>query len=141
MFEFLKKAMSANNVPSLAAIKSELGKQGVFASLTEQTQKDVLAMLGKAGEVDLFRMLHQLQAMTAATRDQVVAKLLHPGQNGGAEAEAAAEPARTHTVQPGDSLSKIAKAHGVSLQQVIAANPQVKNPDLIHPREVINLPA
>lgn len=141
MFEFLKKAMSASNKPSLAAIKSELGKHGVFASLTEQTQKDVLAMLGKAGEVNLFDALHQLQAMTSATRDQVVAKLLHPEQDTGAQAEQTTERAKTHTVQPGDSLSKIAKAHGVSLQQVIAANPQVKNPDLIHPREVINLPA
>jgi spore coat assembly protein SafA len=37
----------------------------------------------------------------------------------------------THTVQKGDSLWKISKAHGVSLEALIAANPQIPNPDKI----------
>lgn len=44
-----------------------------------------------------------------------------------------------YTVQPGDSLSKIANKYNVSLDQIIAANPQIKDPNVIHPREVINL--
>ncbi|MGZ4106638.1 MAG: LysM peptidoglycan-binding domain-containing protein [Tumebacillaceae bacterium] len=35
----------------------------------------------------------------------------------------------THTVQKGDSLWKISKAHGISLEALIAANPQIPNPD------------
>lgn len=57
----------------------------------------------------------------------------------GASADNASPASGKYEVKPGDSLSKIAKKHGISLSQIIAANPQVKNPDLIHPRELINL--
>jgi LysM repeat protein len=42
-------------------------------------------------------------------------------------------------VEPGDSLSAIAAQFGVSLSDLIAANPGV-NPDLIYPGQVLNLP-
>ena len=45
-----------------------------------------------------------------------------------------------YKVKKGDTLSKIAKAHKVTLKKLIAANPQIKNPDLIHPGEIINIP-
>jgi spore coat assembly protein SafA len=45
-----------------------------------------------------------------------------------------------YTVQRGDTLWDIAKRHGVSLQALIAANPQIQNPNLIYPNQVINLP-
>lgn len=48
---------------------------------------------------------------------------------------------RTYTVVPGDTLSAIAARFGVSLQSVIAANPQIANPDLIYPGDVITIPA
>jgi spore coat assembly protein SafA len=48
---------------------------------------------------------------------------------------------QTHTVERGDTLSAIAKEHGVSLAALIAANPQIKNPDLIYPGDKINIPA
>ena len=41
--------------------------------------------------------------------------------------------AGTHTVESGETMYKIADKHGVELEQLIAANPQVKNPDLIFP--------
>ena len=47
---------------------------------------------------------------------------------------------KTYKVKKGDTLSKIAKAHKVTLKKLIAANPQIKNPDLIHPGEIINIP-
>ena len=46
----------------------------------------------------------------------------------------------THTVQPGDTLSEIAERHGVALAELIAANPQISNPDLIFPGQEIHLP-
>lgn len=52
----------------------------------------------------------------------------------------AADAARTHTVQFGDTLSAIAVRHGVALQSLIDANPQVLNPDLIYPGDAITLP-
>lgn len=45
-----------------------------------------------------------------------------------------------YTVVSGDTLWAIARRHGVSLQELIAANPQIANPDLIHPGDQINLP-
>ena len=54
-------------------------------------------------------------------------------------ANAASPVTGKYIVQPGDSLSKIAKSHNVPLKQILDANPQIKNPDLIHPRDVINL--
>lgn len=47
---------------------------------------------------------------------------------------------KTYKVKKGDTLSKIAKAHKVTLKKLIAANPQIKNPDLIHPGDIINIP-
>lgn len=44
------------------------------------------------------------------------------------------------TVRAGDSLSAIAARHAVSLQALIAANPQISNPNLIYPGQQLNLP-
>jgi hypothetical protein len=45
-----------------------------------------------------------------------------------------------YTVKPGDTLGKIAKRSGVALDQLLKANPQVKNPDRINVGDVLNLP-
>lgn len=42
-----------------------------------------------------------------------------------------------YTVVKGDSLSRIARYVGISLAQILAWNPQVKNPDLIFPGQVL----
>lgn len=46
----------------------------------------------------------------------------------------------TVAVQPGDSLWAIAARNGVSLDALIAANPQIANPSLIHAGDLLNLP-
>ncbi|MBE3555458.1 MAG: SafA/ExsA family spore coat assembly protein [Firmicutes bacterium] len=45
-----------------------------------------------------------------------------------------------YTVQPGDSMYAIALRFGIDLQALIAANPQVKDPDLIYPGQVLLIP-
>lgn len=45
-----------------------------------------------------------------------------------------------HTVQKGDSLWKIAKMHDVSLESLIAANPQLTDPNVIMVGSIINVP-
>lgn len=47
----------------------------------------------------------------------------------------------TYIVQPGDTLSGIAERFGVKLADLEAANPQITNPDLIHPGEIVHIPA
>ena len=45
------------------------------------------------------------------------------------------------TVRRGDTLSAIAERHGVSLQALLEANPQIRNPDRIFVGDRIELPA
>ncbi len=45
------------------------------------------------------------------------------------------------TVSRGDTLYSIARRHGVSLQRLVAANPQVANPNRIYPGQTIVIPA
>jgi predicted chitinase len=44
-------------------------------------------------------------------------------------------------VTSGDTLTAIAAKTGVSLKALIAANPQIKNPNLIFPGDAVNIPA
>ncbi|MCI2057961.1 MAG: LysM peptidoglycan-binding domain-containing protein [Oscillibacter sp.] len=59
---------------------------------------------------------------------------------------AAAAPARTaaaqstYTVKKGDTLWGIARRYGVTLPALTAANPRIKNPNLIYPGEVVRIP-
>jgi morphogenetic protein associated with SpoVID len=45
-----------------------------------------------------------------------------------------------YTVKRGDSLSKIARAYGLPTEQVIRANSQITNPNLIEVGDQINIP-
>jgi len=45
-----------------------------------------------------------------------------------------------YVVQPGDTMFLIAQRYGVSLDELIKANPQIRNPDVIFPGEVIHIP-
>lgn len=48
--------------------------------------------------------------------------------------------ASPYVVQCGDTLSSISRACGVSLQAIIAANPGIANPHLIHPNDMVVIP-
>lgn len=45
-----------------------------------------------------------------------------------------------YTVKRGDSLSKIAKSYKVELSDILALNPQIKNPNLISVGQIIKIP-
>ncbi len=45
-----------------------------------------------------------------------------------------------YVVQPGDTLSAIARRFGITLQALRNANPQITNPDLIFPGQIIFIP-
>lgn len=47
----------------------------------------------------------------------------------------------TVVVQPGDSLSSIAEAHGTTYPRLFDANPEIQNPDIIHAGENVRIPA
>ncbi len=46
----------------------------------------------------------------------------------------------TYTVVPGDAMWKIAVKHGIGLNELLAANPEIKNPSFILPGQKINIP-
>ncbi len=46
----------------------------------------------------------------------------------------------SYTVRPGDSLWKIAVKYKIGLREIINANNQINNPDLIYPNEKIKIP-
>ncbi len=56
-------------------------------------------------------------------------------QGGAAETET-----RTHTVARGDTMWGIAKQYGVTLGELLRANPQIKNPNFISVGERVRLP-
>ncbi len=45
-----------------------------------------------------------------------------------------------YTVVKGDSLWKIAVKHEIGLSEIIQANPQIENPNLIYPNQIITIP-
>lgn len=47
---------------------------------------------------------------------------------------------RIHTVSPGDTLWKISVWYQVGLSEIISANPQFKNPNLIYPGDKVTIP-
>ncbi len=73
-----------------------------------------------------------------------------PGASGG-PSHAAATPSVSPTEQPGptpfiytirknDTLSKIATAHGITIEELLAANPSIKNPNRITEGQQITIP-
>ena len=48
--------------------------------------------------------------------------------------------ALTHTVVKGDTMWKLAVKYQVGTSEIIDANPQISNPNLIYPGQVLNIP-
>jgi uncharacterized YkwD family protein/spore coat assembly protein SafA len=51
-----------------------------------------------------------------------------------------AQQTTTYTVQPGDSMWKIAVRYQIGLSEIISANPHIKNPALIYPNQKLTIP-
>ena len=52
---------------------------------------------------------------------------------------AAANRARTVTVRTGDTLWALCRAYGLTMRQMLAYNPQIRDPDLIHTGEELRI--
>ncbi|HJV44348.1 MAG TPA: SafA/ExsA family spore coat assembly protein [Bacillota bacterium] len=59
---------------------------------------------------------------------------------GFAGVSSAAQSSSSYTVHYGDTLWKIAALNQVGLSEIIKANPQISNPAMIYPGQVLNIP-
>lgn len=103
--------------------------QAVLTALPSERKQAMLSALAALDAEQQGIMMNRLMTMTDATAS-LVDEVIATGKKVG----------MSYTVQKGDSLSKIAKAHNISLSAIIKANPQIENPDLIHPNQKIHLP-
>ena len=78
-----------------------------------------------------------LSSLIAANPQISNPNLIHPGQQIHLSGNGSGG---SHTVRSGDTLSGIAASNGVSLSALIAANPQIRDPDLIHPGQQVRIP-
>lgn len=46
-----------------------------------------------------------------------------------------------YRVVKGDTMWKLSRSFGTTLEELIAANPQIKNPSLIYPNDILNIPS
>ena len=97
-------------------------------TLSQAAQSERRAQAGLRSRASLSGMRFKEQ-LAAANKSMPAEKTENVAQQG-----------LTYTVKAGDTLSSISRQYGVTLQSVIAANPQIKNPNIIHPGQVINLP-
>lgn len=91
------------------------------------TSMDVLASLNA---IYNYNLIYEGQRMTVPNGVIVTPPPVTPPPASG-----------TYTVQKGDTLRKIADRLGVTVNDILAVNPQIINPSLIYAGQVINLPA
>lgn len=92
------------------------------------TTMDVLASLNN---IKNYNLIYQGQRLTVPNKSTTPVTPPPPPPSSGT----------TYTVQKGDTLRKIADRHGVTVSDILAVNPQIKNANLIYVGQVINLPA
>ena len=112
----------ADGVGRFGRLGDMLGGSGGIAGLITGGGADGVGRFGRVG--DFFGGLSDAAGITNYGGGVTV-----PGFGGG-----------QITVQDGDTLGQIAEAAGVSLEDLIAANPDIADPNLIYPGQAINIP-
>lgn len=95
---------------------------------------DTLSAIAARHETSVDQLLAANPQISNPNLIVVGQRISVPGQ------ERIADASLAHVVQHGDTLSGIAQRYGVGLDELLAANPQVANPDMIHAGDVIHVP-
>ena len=82
-----------------------------------------------------------VRAILAANPQITDPELVFPDQVIALPVDGEPGPAATYLVRSGDTMGKIARTFDVATAALIAANPQVPDPNRIRPGQVLNLPA
>ncbi len=96
------------------------------------TSMDILA---SSNGIRNYNLIYEGQRLTVPSGNAVPDPAPAPGPQPGPA------PAGTYVVQWGDTMRKIAARLNVSLSDLLAANPQIANPNLIFFGQLVNIPA
>ncbi len=147
-------------------VAAEAQPEAPPAFVEPEAQAPVIPVTGPCGDLHVVQLGETLQsiaqdcgttpeAILQANPDLANPGLLVPGQElamsapeglipdtgGGIGSGSAEQPLPIeYIVQPGDTLSEIAQVHGISLEALLRANPQITNPGLIYPGQRIFIP-
>ncbi|WP_173275666.1 LysM peptidoglycan-binding domain-containing protein [Paenibacillus sp. NEAU-GSW1] len=97
---------------------------------------DTLYFISQKHNVSIEEILKLNPAITNPDVLDVGMKLKIPSTSGGGVGDIMHQ----HVVKQGDTLWKLSKAWGVPLADMIKANPQLKNPNVLLTGEIVNIP-
>jgi hypothetical protein len=97
-----------------------------------------IAAVGESGSMAIWPNLAQLSTLDSPGDAEALRAAVYESYWGGTPSESVMP--CSHVVASGDTLNKIASAYGITLQQLLDANPQISNPDVIHRGDMITLP-
>ncbi|WP_188890301.1 LysM peptidoglycan-binding domain-containing protein, partial [Paenibacillus radicis (ex Gao et al. 2016)] len=99
-------------------------------------QGDTLYFISQKHNVSIEEILKLNPTITNPDALDVGTKLKIPSSHGGGVGDIMHQ----HVVKQGDTLWKLSKAWGVPLADMIKANPQLKNPNVLLTGEIVNIP-
>ena len=154
LFDFFKKDKGKKLFPENAAaeakaeaIRQEIKRLGLPGNLTVSVEGSRVKVGGQVPDEATRRKLMVITGNVQgidSVDDQMQPQQPAPAAQGGAAPTAPSAPPRVHTVESGDSLSKIAKQYYGDPNQypkIFTANtPMIKDPDEIYPGQVLLIP-
>jgi morphogenetic protein associated with SpoVID len=99
-----------------------------------------LYFIGQKYNVSLEEILKLNPGITNPDAIDVGMKLKIPSSHTGGGSGGGMDIMHQHVVKQGDTLWKLSKAWGVPLADMIKANPQLKNPNVLLTGEIVNIP-
>jgi LysM repeat protein len=139
-FELLRKEVDRLTPDSVEiTVKPDAeGKPIVTGRLTDEEIERRNKLIQGGANVDKTGKVITPTATTKLTPAEIERR--NKAIQGGANLDKGGRSLGDYTVKSGDSISKIAAAKGISLPDLIKANPQFKNPDLIYPGDQVIIP-
>lgn len=85
--------------------------------------------------------IYKISQMYGVSPDKLVTDNALPGPNSLIPGQAIVVdiPVRYHTVQPGESLYSIALKYNVKVEDILASNPDITNPSMLYPGQVLTI--
>jgi LysM repeat protein len=122
------------NAPSMGKAMDFLGELG-GAIATHGTLQSKMEFMGSM--IERSSVFQEIMN-TLSPRQQAAAENTLPN-GAGANNPATTQQGGAHTVARGDTLSEIAAANGTTVRTLMAANPHIRNADLIFPGQTIRI--